>query len=136
ESELDRRALTDQHADDGVVLVLDGHVLRLQELRARLGALVLAGEVHPEEDAPHLSPGLALAKLVLADPFRVPDATARSQLQERSGFQPGALHGAAGTGAVARARGARDRVPEVVEPAVPVRRVQARPLRGDGHDGL
>src|SRR5215218_11403384 len=59
---------------------------------------------------------LALPELVFADPFRVPHAAARSELQERSGLQPRALHRATWTGAVAGTGRARDQVPQVVEP--------------------
>src|SRR5829696_8901071 len=53
--EFDRRAVPYQHPDDRVALLPDGHVRRIQELRARLDSLVLAREVHPKEDAAHLA---------------------------------------------------------------------------------
>src|SRR5215217_5788668 len=79
---------------------------------------------------------LALPELVFADPFRVPHAAARSELQERSGLQPRALHRATWTGAVAGTGLARHQVPQVVEPAVGVLGIHARPLGCDGNDGL
>src|SRR5215216_1590996 len=79
---------------------------------------------------------LALPELVFADPFRVPHAAARSELQERSGLQPRALHRATWTGAVAGTGLARHQVPQVVEPTVGVLGIQARPLRSDGNDAL
>src|SRR5215217_272082 len=79
---------------------------------------------------------LALPELVFADPFRVPHAAARSELQERSGLQPRALHRASWTGAVAGTGRARDHVPQVVEATVRVVGIQACLLRRDGNDGL
>src|SRR5215218_2842896 len=134
--EFDRRAVPYQHPDGRVSLLPDGHVLRIQDLRARLDSLALARQVHPKEDAAHLAAGLALPELVFADPFRVPHAAARSELQERSGLQPRALHRATWTGAVAGTGLARDQVPQVVEPTVRVLGVHARPLRSDGNDAL
>ena len=46
--------------DPRVAVLADGHVLRIQDLRARLYSLVLARQVHPEEDTAHLAAGLAL----------------------------------------------------------------------------
>ena len=74
--------LQDQHPDDRLASLPDGHILRTQELRARLYCLVLARQVHPEEDAAHLGSGLALSELVFADTFSMPHAAARSELQE------------------------------------------------------
>ena len=51
-------------------------------------------------------------------------------------MQPNPLHRSIGTGAVTGARRARHQVPEVVEPAVWVLGVFARPLRGDRYDAL
>src|SRR5829696_6670093 len=84
----DRRALPYQHPHDRLTFLPDGHVLRIEELRARLYSLVLARQVHPKEDPTHLGSGLALSELVFADPFGVPHAAPRSELQERSGLQP------------------------------------------------
>src|SRR5207248_2968800 len=74
---------------------------------------------------------LRLAPKLASESFRVQDAAARTNFQEGSFLKLGPLHGAAGTSAVAGARGARDRVPEVVEPAVRVGGVLVRLLRGD-----
>src|SRR5215207_746337 len=109
--EFDRRAVPYQHPDDRLALLPDGHVVRIEELRARLDSLVLARQVHPKEDTAHLGSGLALPELVFADPFRVPHAAARSELQERSGLQPRTLHRATWTGAVAGTGRAREQVP-------------------------
>src|SRR5215216_5998424 len=135
-SEFDRRALPCQHPDGRVALLPEGHVLRIEELRARLDSLVLARQVHPEEDAAHLGSGLALPDLVFADPFGMPDAAARSELQERSSLQPRALHRASWTCAMAGTGLAREHVPEVVEPTVGVLGIQACPFRSDGNDAL
>jgi hypothetical protein len=110
--------------------------VRLQQLSAGLGALVSSSQVHPEEQAAHRGPDLALPELVLSDSLGVQDAAAGSELQERSGLQPSALEAATGTGGVAGARRARDRVPQVVEPAVGVRGVLVRHLRRDPDGGL
>jgi hypothetical protein len=63
--------------DPRVAVLADGHVLRIQDLRARLDSLVLARQVHPEEDAAHLDSGAALPDLVFAYPFGVPHTEAR-----------------------------------------------------------
>jgi hypothetical protein len=76
------------HADDRAAVVHDGDVLRSQELCAGVGAFVFACQVHAEEHTAHLCPGLALLELVLTDSFRVPDAPAGSELQQRSGLKP------------------------------------------------
>src|SRR5919107_820748 len=93
----DRRAFPYQHPHDRLTFLPDGHVLRIEELRARLDSLVLARQVHPKEDSTHLGSGLALSELVFADPFGVPHAAPRSELQERSGLQPRTLHRATWT---------------------------------------
>jgi hypothetical protein len=46
--------------DPRVAVLADGHVLRIQDLRARLDSLVLARQVHPEVDAAYFGSGLAL----------------------------------------------------------------------------
>jgi hypothetical protein len=61
--------------DPRVAVLADGHVLRIQDLPARLDSPVLASQVHPEEDAAHLAAGLALPDLVF--PFGVPHTAAR-----------------------------------------------------------
>jgi hypothetical protein len=63
--------------DPRVAVLADGHVLRIQDLSARLDSPVLARQVHPEEDAAHLAAGLALPDLVFAYPFGVPHSAAR-----------------------------------------------------------
>src|SRR4029453_5374362 len=76
--QFDRRALPYQHPHDRLAFLPEGHVLRTEELRTRGDSLVVACQVHPEEDPTHLGSGLALPELVLADPFGVPHATPRS----------------------------------------------------------
>src|SRR6266446_5815555 len=98
----------------------DRHLVWLHNLRGRFDVLVLAREVHPEEKPAHLCAGLALFELVLAEAFRMPHAATGSDLEERTFLEPRPLHGAARTSAVTGARAARDRIPEVVEPAVGV----------------
>src|SRR5918994_569718 len=83
----DRRAFPYQHPHDRLTFLPDGHVLRIEELRARLDSLVLARQVHPKEDSTHLGSGLPHPELVFADPFCVPHAAPRSELQERSGMR-------------------------------------------------
>jgi hypothetical protein len=135
-SELDRRALPDQDPDCPVTVVPDGHVLRLEDLRARFDAFVFAREVHPEEQAAHLRPLLTSVELVPTDSLCMPDAAARSELQQRSGLQSSSLHRATGTGAVTRARRTGDRIPEVVEPTMLMPGVEAGLLPCDANDAL
>src|SRR2546428_3554581 len=61
----------DQHPDDGVTLLPDRHLVRLQQLSAGLGAFVLARQVHPEEKSAHLGSGLPLPELVRSEERRV-----------------------------------------------------------------
>src|SRR5260370_10927341 len=128
--ELDGRALADEHPYGRAAVMADGHLARLHHPRERLDTLVLAREVDPEQEAAHLG-GLAFAALVIADAFRVQDAAAGAYEQERSLVQPRSLEVSDGTGAVARARRPRDRVPQVVESAVRVRGVLALLVRID-----
>src|SRR5918992_4361910 len=132
----DRRAIPYQYPHDRLAFLPDGHVMRIEELRARLDSLVLARQVYPEEDAAHLAASLALPELVFADPFGVPHAAPRSELQERSGLQPRTLRRATRTGAVAGTGLTREQVPQVVEPTVGVLGIHAGPLLSDGNDAL
>src|SRR5437879_618196 len=133
--ELDRRAIADQDADSRVAVLVLRDVLGLEDLCRGSNVLVLAGEIHPEQDAAEL-PCLAVSNLVLPYAFGVPHATARPDLEERSGLQSGALHRAARACAVARTGLTSQHVPEVVEAAVGMLRVPFRPFRGDWHHGL
>jgi hypothetical protein len=114
--------------------VPDRDVVRLENLRARFDAPVFARQVHPEEQAAHLCPLLAFPDLVPTDSLRMPHATARSKVQKRSGLESRALHRATRTGAVTRARRARDRIPEVVESRVLVPGIETRLLLRDANN--
>src|SRR5215218_3238510 len=52
--QFDRRPFPYQHPDDRLAFLPDGHILRIEELRTRRDSLVLACQVHPEEDPTHL----------------------------------------------------------------------------------
>src|SRR5207302_1949235 len=133
--ERDRRAIADQDADGRVAVLRLRDVLGLEDLCRGSNVLVLAGEIHPEQDAAEL-PCLAVSNLVLTYAFGVPHATARPDFEERSGLQSGALHRAARTCAVARTGLTSEHVPEVVEAAVRMLRVPFRPFRSDWHHRL
>jgi hypothetical protein len=134
--ELDRRAVADERSDGGAALLADREINPPHHLRGGVDILVLPCQVHPEEEPTHLGADLALGQLVLPEALRVQHATAGANFQEGSFVQFRPLHAAAGTGAVTRARGARDRIPDVVEPTVWVDRVLVCLLRRDSDGRL
>jgi hypothetical protein len=69
--------LADQGPEDRIAVRAGRHVLWLQNLHGWFDVFVLARQVHPEQDAVHLTAGFALSELVFADPFGVPDAAPR-----------------------------------------------------------
>ena len=118
--ELYGRALTDEHPDRRVAFLPHRDLVGEQHLSARLGLLVLAGEVHPEQHAPPLGVAEAFRALLRADPLGVPRALPGPEREERALGQPCPFDRAVGSGAVTGARRALEDVPEVVEPTVRV----------------
>ena len=110
-------------------------LFRLDDLGGRRDVLVRAREVHPEEHAPELA-GLALAKLIGPDVLCVVHAAASPDLQEATRLKLGPLERPARARAVTGARDAREDVPEVVEPAMGVGRVELGAVRVDRDRGL
>ena len=111
-------------------------LLRRHDLRCRLDVLVLAREVHPEQHAAELArpcprgarPRRCSRRDTRHDPVRI--------FSRPAGLRRARSNVSAGPRAVPRARVARDDVPEVVEPAVRVGRVELRALRIDRHRRL
>src|SRR6266545_1525542 len=116
--QMNHRAVAHQHPHRCVARVAHRDLLRLHHLCARLGMLVLAGQVHPEQHAAELSLGQALTNLVGSNRLGMPYTSSGPECQECALSQSRPLHRSAGPRAVARAGRTFDHVPDVIKPAV------------------